>query len=216
MLKLRYFWRLAHLKDHGMANRVFKHRRKQFLLTKRGFIHDIFNLCCKYDVIDFWNGKLKGLTNPASYIKDRILAFSLKNDLNMGRLRSCAFSKIYLSNIFSYQKSYHLVEPFLAQDFFSSAPAKCFVTKFLLQSHAFHRKCVACTLEFKDIVSHQLFSCRNLEDQKRLLRSKLVLYNFPSQLLDDKKNFYVNILRRKIWTKCFSEFLADIDNQQQS
>ena len=216
MLKLRYFWKIAHTNDQSIAHRVFKHRKEQFLTTKYGFIHEAFNLCCKYDVIDFWHGKLKGLTNPASHIKKRIIAFSLKKDLEIGRKRPCAFTDIFLSNIFSYLKSYHLVEPYIRQDFFSSASARCFVTKFLLQSHAFHRKCVACTLEFKDIVSHQLFSSSKLEDQRRLLRSKLVLYNLPSQILDDKKSFYVNILGKKIWTKCFSEFLADIDSQQQS
>ena len=78
MLKLRYFWKVAHTNDQSIAHRVFKHRKEQFSTTKYGFIHEAFNLCCKYDVIDFWHGKLKGLTNPASYIKKKIIAFSLK------------------------------------------------------------------------------------------------------------------------------------------
>ena len=88
-------------------------------------------------MIDFWHGNLKGLTNPASFIKDKILAFGLKEDSSIGRNRSCAFTDIYLSNIFVYQKSYHLVEPFHDKDFFTSASARCSVTKFLLHSLAF-------------------------------------------------------------------------------
>ena len=108
MLKLRYFWKLAHVNDESIARRILKYRRENFFISKNAFTHEIFNLCCKYNVIDFWHGKLKGLTNPASFIKDKILTFSLKKDLSIGRKRSCAFTDVYLSTIFSYQKSYHL------------------------------------------------------------------------------------------------------------
>ena len=111
MLKLRYFWKLTHSEDRSIASRVLKHRKGQFLSTKNGFIHEVFNLCCKYDMIDIWHGKHKGIANPKLYIKDKILKFSLKNDKEIGRKRSCAFRDIYLSNVFSYQKSYHLVDP---------------------------------------------------------------------------------------------------------
>ena len=176
-------------------------------------LHEIFNLCCKYNVIDFWHGKLKGLTNPAAFIKDKILAFCLKNDLSIGRKRSCAFTDIYLDNIFSYQKSYHLVEPFLEKDFFSSASARCSVTKFLLQSRAFYRRCIFCSLECKDILSHHLFLCPRQNNARRLLRSKLLLYNFPADKLSNKKILFGTVLSKKIWTNCFSEYLADIDSR---
>ena len=166
-------------------------------------------------MIDFWHGKLKGLTNPASFIKDKILTFRLKNDLSIGRNRSCAFTDIYLANIFSYQKSYHLVEPFFENNFFSSASARCSVSKFLLQSRAFERKCIFCSFESKDILSHHLFSCSQLENARLLLREKLVLYNFPADKLSNKKLFFATVLSKKIWTKCFSEYLADIDSRNQ-
>ena len=78
MLKLRYFWRVAHTNDQSIAHRVFKHRKEQFLTTKYGFIHEASNLWCKYDVIDFWYGNLKGLTNPSSHIKKKNYSFQLK------------------------------------------------------------------------------------------------------------------------------------------
>ena len=168
MLKLRYFWKLTHVNDQSIARRILKYRRENFFVTKNVFLHEIFNLCCKYNVIDFWHGKLKGLTNPASFIKDKILAFCLKNDLSIGRKRSCAFTDIYLTNIFSYQKSYHLVEPFFEKDFFSSASARCSVTKFLLQSRAFYRRCKFCSVESKDILSQYLFPFTLQKDERRL------------------------------------------------
>ena len=211
MLKLRYFWKLTHSNDPCIITRVFKHRKRTFLSTKNGFIHEVFNLCCKYDAINIWNGKLEGLTNPTSYIKNKILIFNLTNDLDVGRRRHCAFRDIYLSNCFSYQKSYHLVKPFINKDFFQSASARCNIVKVLLYPHVFTRKCKFCSQEFKDVLSHQLFSCINLENYRRLLRSKLALYNFPTDKLTDNKHFLKTALERKIWTKCFCEFLADID-----
>ena len=212
MLKLRYFWKLTHLNDMSITSRVIKHRRQYFLSATNGFMNEVFNLCCKYDAIDIWNGKLNGLTNPPSYIKNKIMVFHLKNDLNIGRRRPCSFGDIYLSNIFSYQKSYHLVEPFLNQDFFPSASARCNVVKVLLSSRAFTRNCHFCSLEVSDLLSHKLFFCKNVEKSKHLLRSKLALYNFPADKLTDNNFFLRTVLERKIWTKCFSEFLADTDS----
>ena len=68
---------------------------------------------------------MKGLSNPASQVKSKALYFNLKKDLEVGRRRPCAFRDIYLSNIASYEKSYHLVNPFLNADFFPSASARC-------------------------------------------------------------------------------------------
>ena len=188
----------------------FQTQKKMLLSTKNGFIHEVFNLCCKYDAINIWNEKLEGQTKPSSYIKNKTVIFHLKKDLEIGRRRPCAFGDIYLSNVFSYQKSYHLVQPFLKKDFFLSASARCKVVKVLLYPRAFTRKCNFCSQEFHDVLSHQLFSCINLETYVRLLRSKLAFYNFPMDKLTNKY-FLGTVLGRKIWTKCFCEFLADIE-----
>ena len=102
ILKLRYFWKLPHLKDRSITSIIFRHRRNQFLSTKNGFIHEVFNLCCKYDAIEILHGKLKGLSNPASYIKNKVVNFNLRKDLEVGRRRPYAFRDIYLSNIVRY------------------------------------------------------------------------------------------------------------------
>ena len=49
------------------------------------------------------------------------------------------------------------------------------------------------------------------EKHVRLLRSKLTLYNFTANKLTQDINFIGAVLKRKIWVKCFSEYLADID-----
>ena len=67
-------------------------------INKKWVFYEVFNLCCKYDVIDFWHGKLVGISNPAKYIKDKILTFNLQKDLKIGRIRSCAFTDIFLKS----------------------------------------------------------------------------------------------------------------------
>ena len=100
-------------------------------------------------------------------------------------------------------------------DFFSSASARCFITKFMLDSRAFYRRCIFCSQESKDILSHHLFLCPQQKSARRLLRSKLVLYNFPADKISNKKIFFETVLSKKIWTNCFSEYLADIDSRNQ-
>ena len=68
-----------------------------------------------------------------------------------------------------------------------------------------------CSLECNDILLHELFSCPKAEKHIRLLRSKLTLYNFPANKLTQDINFIGAVLKRKLWVKCFSEYLADID-----
>ena len=94
-------------------------------------------------------------------------------------------------------------------------PGRCFVTNFLIDSRAFYRKCIFCSQESKNIFLHHLFLCSKLEKQRHLLRSKLLLYNFPIEILGNKSIFYKTVLSRKVWTKCFSDFLADIDHRNQ-
>ena len=85
--------------------------------------------------------------------------------------------------------------------------------KFCYKSRAFYRKCIFCSNESKDIFSHHLFLCPQQEDARRLLQRKLVLYNFPADKLSNKKIFFGTVLSKKIWTKCLSEYLADIDSR---
>ena len=110
-------------------------------------------------------------------------------------------SEIFISpiNLYTYQKSYHLVEPFLNLDFFQSASARCKMVKVFLYPRTFSRKCLYCSLEFKDILSHHIFSCKNVEKYTRLLRSKLRLYNFPADKLREDNNFLGTVLDEMLY-----------------
>ena len=105
LLKLRYFWKLSHGDKHNIAYRLYNCRRRNFLLANKGFTYEVFNLCCKYNAINFWHGKIQGFTNPNIYIKKQVLKFNLKVDLENGNT-ACGFSDVYLQNVFKYQEKY--------------------------------------------------------------------------------------------------------------
>ena len=48
ILKLRYYWKLMHLGDDNVTHTVYKETKKNFLEAAVGYIHEIFNICCRY------------------------------------------------------------------------------------------------------------------------------------------------------------------------
>ena len=56
LLKLRYFWKLSHSQKKSIAKLVYLHVRQRFLGSNKGFVHEVFNLCCKYGDINLWHG----------------------------------------------------------------------------------------------------------------------------------------------------------------
>ena len=112
LLKLRYFWRISHGDENNIAFKVYNKRRKNFLSVRKGFIHEVFNLCCKYNVIDFWHGKLPIGVDPNHFIKKKVDKYNLSRELEIARKKSYAFADVYLQNKFLYQENFHLIEPF--------------------------------------------------------------------------------------------------------
>ena len=50
ILKLRYFWKLTHSGVASFAQDIYSFRRKNFLESGVGYVHEIFNLCCEYNL----------------------------------------------------------------------------------------------------------------------------------------------------------------------
>ena len=85
---------------------------KEIPRFQQRFAHEAFNICCKYNLMHLWHGKAASL-NPLSEIKKVIISRNLQKDLEVGRSKSGSFVSLFLTNVFSYQKNYHLVEPFI-------------------------------------------------------------------------------------------------------
>ena len=55
ILKMRYFWRTLNCPKDTIPNRILTYRRKKFLDFNKGFAHEAFNICCKYNLMHLWH-----------------------------------------------------------------------------------------------------------------------------------------------------------------
>ena len=120
IMKLRYYWKLLHSPTETVTHQILKYRKTNLLEFPKSLSMDAFNICTKYNVIQIWHGLAAGKLNPLHSIKKTITSQNLRKDLEVGRTRKCSFANIFLSNIFAYQKTYHIVEPFCRKSGFAS------------------------------------------------------------------------------------------------
>ena len=141
-------------------------KKETFFSTRKGFIHEVFDLCCKYNVIDFWNGKLPIGVNPNDFIKKKVENYNLSRELRIARRKSYAFTDVYLENRFLYQENFHIIEPFKTFNFFSSTRARSLMIKVLLYPRNFKVDCDLCNEGFTNIFDHHIYDCTYLKKIK--------------------------------------------------
>ena len=120
ILKLRYFWKLLNGPVNTTTFKILQYKKDNFLAFNKGFAHEVFNICCKYNILYLWHGNSANHINPLRAIKRIIISKNLREDLEKGRPKKCSFAKIFLHNPFAYQKNYHLPEPFCQPDLFET------------------------------------------------------------------------------------------------
>ena len=209
-LKLRYYWRALHSPPENIKNRILSYRKRNLLSFNKGFGHQVFNICCKYNAMNIWHGIVPEYLNPLQSIKRIILSANLRKDLEIGRTHTCGFTTIFLSNPFEYQKNYHIVEPLNRLDY-SSFPndSKVFI-KSLLDPNSYLKECQHCGLPCKDMLTHFLTECQELNEPRRLLNLKLSFYNFPQEHLPLEKNVLLTLVfNNTSWRKCLGNFLNE-------
>ena len=219
ILKLRYFWKMLNGSANDLCSSILKYRRDRFLDFDKGFAHDVFTICAKYNIMHIWNGLApqNGLHSnlnfaPLRYIKRVIVARNLRLDLEAGRSRNCTFSNIYLLDPFSYQEKYHIVEPCGNADCFSSPPARRHFIKALLHPCSYPQNCPFCSEQTSDICDHFLTTCPRLPDPRKKLHLKLTLYNYPANHFPlTKASAILLSLTNRVWRKCFADFLNEVD-----
>merc|ERR1719285_613205 len=122
-------------------------------------------------MINLWHGKLPFTLSPRLFLKQKVLAYNLKEDFKVGINRSCGFVDVYLKNSFFDLKSYQLVESFKQFNFFCSAEACSLMTKVLLYPRALKVNCNFCKGSFINIFDHYVFNCDYLKNQSKHLRN---------------------------------------------
>ena len=164
--------------------------------------------------MELWHGNLENMSGMS--INRKVLTHSLASDIKKGRIFPCLFSDIYLSNVFSYQKSYQLVHPFQTFDFFTGIDVRRCIIRLLLYPRSFKSNCPYCFVKYKDIFGHFLVDCPFIVAERENMYLKLQFYNFHKEINHDIKSFVVKCLRNKLWVRCLAEFLTDIKFYQKT
>ena len=211
-LKARYFWKVLHGSPRSITHQILTYRRKNFLEFNKGFAHEVFNICCKYDDINLWHGISAPKTNPLIGIRKLIITSNLRKDLEIGRSRKSSFATVFLSNIFLYQKTYHIVEPLKQINFFASSSARKRFFKAILHPCNYSDECFRCRQKTNDMLDHLLTRCIHTLEMRNTLKLELTLYNYPNTHISRKKHQLLEkVLTKRTWLKCFTKFLIDVD-----
>ena len=56
VLKLRYYWEMQHCPSDTPCHKIMKYRKDKFFDCGKGFIHNVFNICIKYNLMHVWHG----------------------------------------------------------------------------------------------------------------------------------------------------------------
>ena len=177
ILKLRYFWRIMHAEDN-IAHTVYKQIRKKFLEGAVGYIHEIFNICCKYGSMNTWHGKCPKKVNPLKRIKRIVQAYQIQLDLERLRRSNCAYSKLRI-----FKDKRYTLEPWLQEvGRFASTKHRGVFLYALLDEANYDRQCKNCGRLVKDITTHGLNECSEVEHQREIFEKTMRLYNAPADM----------------------------------
>ena len=202
ILKLRYFWRIMHAGEDNIAHTVYKQIRKKFLEGAVGYIHEIFNICCKYGSMNIWHGKCPKNVNPLARIKRIVQAHQLRLDLEKLRRSNCAYSTL---RIFKDKK--YTLEPWLqGMGRFASTRHRRMFLYALLDVANYDRQCGNCGATDKDITSHGLQECPRVEHQREIFHITMKLYNAPKELDMTCKS---QVMKEALVKKCLLRVVCD-------
>ena len=210
ILKLRYFWKLTHSGLNGFAQAIYRFRRKNFLDSNVGYVHEIFNLCCQYKMMWVWHGTVSPKNNPLALIKRQIVRYHLQNDLKSAADINCIYAKLMLT-VTPYGNKYSLCKFLRALGFFQNTKYRHFFMYSFLDTCAFARPCPACHDQVTDVLTHALNVCPRTRPMRLTLKLKLLL--FKSVKVDKDTKFgikttlYSLALENRPFRNALCEFL---------
>ena len=207
MLKLRYFWKLHHAKERNEAHQIYKGLREEFLRGKEGYIHEIFNLCCKYGRIDLWHGICPKKINPLARIRKIIRPYHLKKDVEAVKNLNCVYRAMMMVKMKKYTFEERLRDP---ERFQSTDHRRVFLYSWL-DTAKYERECKNCGKLVKDTVKHGLKECSGVEHHRKVYRLRMKFYEAPARLnLLEKIEVFEAAFEKRCWMKVVCDFLLVI------
>ena len=212
MLKLRYFWKVLRGPSESIAHKVLKHRMDNFLGFDKGFAHEVFDICCKYNCLHFWHGNAANYKNPLNAMKRVILSQNFRGDYEVGKGRNCPFASLFLADSESRKQGYRLPEVFRQPRCFEAPGGRKRLVRVLLHPCTYDEDCTLCGQKYRDKFGHFMAVCPRIMGYRKSLFLKLRFYDFPVHRLPLSKICFLDLAtRNRIWRSCLADFLEKTD-----
>ena len=212
MLKLRYFWKVLRGPSESIAHKVLKHRMDNFLGFDKGFAHEVFDICCKYNCLHFWHGNAANYKNPLNAMKRVILSQNFRGDYEVGKGRNCPFASLFLADPESRKQGYRLPEVFRQPRCFEAPGGRKRLVRVLLHPCTYDEDCTLCGQKYRDKFGHFMAVCPRIVGYRKSLFLKLRFYDFPVHRLPLSKICFLDLAtRNRIWRSCLADFLEKTD-----
>ena len=178
ILKLRYFWKTSYSNNDNLTRTILNYKRRFFLESNVGYIHEIFNICCKYDCFDVWHLRRNKKENKLETIRRIVEAYHVKKDI--AKSGGC----LYMSILFKVNKkscSSYIFDPFFSQfGFFPDTKLRSHFIYALLDKCERERTCQRCNGKFPDILQHLLRDCPNASSLRLESKVETEIIQFAS------------------------------------
>ena len=213
ILKLRYFWKLSNNAKTSFALDIYKFKRERFLESNVGYVHEIFDLCCKYNMMWVWNGIINPKENPLARIRREIVAYTLKKDLEAAKKVDCIYTSLCLVGK-KYGNKYRFEKFFEKYGNFKNTEQRRFFLFSFFDTCAYSRKCPKCDASPPDILKHCLTDCPNTKRLRLFLRIKLLFLKatklVPPTKLSCKTTLYSLAMLGNSFRDALCNFLCNV------
>ena len=207
MLKLRYLWKIQHGVDKNLTHGVYLEIRKNFLAGNEGYIHEVFNLCCKYGRMDLWHGQCPEKVNPLLRIRRIVEQYHLKRDEDAERKVKC----IYTQSTTLKAKNYRFDERLTQLGRFHTTEHRSVFLYASLETDKYEKECGNCGEKVMDVTKHGMEECKAVENQRLVYKLRMKLYEASEKtnVLNTNEAFK-EAMRKNSMMKVVCEFLIVI------
>ena len=213
-LKLRNFWRVQTSTEDTIAHRIYTYRRKNFLQSNKGYVHEVFNLCCKYGRMDIWHGLCPNKVNPYIMIKRMVQTYHYDKDVEKARRTTCQYTS--LTDFTSggpllpktHSENYKFDDRFRKIGQFKDSKHRRLFLYAFLDTGGYEKKCNHCGDSIRDLTDHALTECRALVQLRYRFKLLMKFYDAPaSTSFKNKDNVFALALTKYCFMKALTEFL---------
>ena len=209
ILKLRYFWKLTHSSSKSLALGIYKYKHMNFLESNEGYVHEIFNLCCKYNMMWVWHGTTNFKISPLTQIKNQVVRHHLKRDVQTALQKDSVYTSLYLTSDGKIRK-YNLNKFLRIFGFFKNTEHRRFFLYSFLDTSAYSRPCPKCGKLVNDVLTHALTQCSGTLQKRICLRLRLLLFKSEGANFRCKKKLFSQALSCPLTRRSLCDFLVSL------